>query len=48
MRKKKAEKAKKMEERLLQDELMLLDCREKLVMLRKMAKEIRAGKSCVC
>ncbi|KAK8832567.1 hypothetical protein WA577_004828, partial [Blastocystis sp. JDR] len=44
MRKKKAEKAKKMEERLLQDELMLLDCREKVILLKKMVKEIKAGK----
>ena len=48
MRKKKAEKAKKMEERLLQDELMLLDCREKVILLKKMVKEIKAGKWGVC
>ena len=44
MRKKKAEKAKKMEERLLEDELMLLDCREKLLSLKKLLKEVKAGK----
>lgn len=47
MRKKKAEKAKKMEERLLEDELMLLDCREKLLSLKKLLKEVKAGKWCV-
>ena len=46
-RKKKAEKAKKMEERLLEDELMLLDCREKLLSLKKLLKEVKAGKWCV-
>ena len=44
MRKEKQKAAQAMEERLMQDELRLLDCREKWYELKKLLKEVKAGK----